>query len=162
MNINTADLAVLEALFPAEGKDLARAFYEYRQETEDLASLHDLNNAAWYKEVPGLGEIDINPELIRTDSDIFRLEAVATRQNMDMTAVAVVERVKDPESGRWSLSDLELADQMNYTDNDDRCRFLGLGNGDGPSLTGQVFSAATARGSIKGNRDLHRRMHKWV
>lgn len=101
ININTADGAVITAILPAEGKDLAQALYEYRRETKDLKDIHDLSNPTWYKGIPGLSGIEINPQLITTASDIFSLEATATLNNMKTTVIAVVNRVRDNNTGRW-------------------------------------------------------------
>ena len=39
--------------------------------------VHDLSNPDWYKEVPGLSDVEIAPELITTSSDIYRITATA-------------------------------------------------------------------------------------
>ncbi len=101
VNLNTADVAVIAALLPPEGKDLAQAIVEYRQEKEDLKYINDLSNPTWYTEVPGAAEIHIPPELITTVSDIYRLEATAQLQPLQLTVSAVVRREKDSVSGRW-------------------------------------------------------------
>jgi len=101
ININTADPAVIAAILPAESQDLAQAMVEYRRETADLNNLHDLSNPQWYKEIPGLGNVDIAPQLIRTDSNVFSLEATATLNAIKATVNAVVMRERDDKTGQW-------------------------------------------------------------
>jgi len=101
ININTADVPVLTAMLPPEGKDFAQAIYDYRQETDNLKYIHDLSNPTWYKDVPGAGGIDIDPDLIATASDTFRLTATAELYEMKVTTLAVVKREKDRETGKW-------------------------------------------------------------
>lgn len=108
ININTADAAVLSALFPAGSQDLAQAMVEYRQETTDLNEPQDLSNPQWYKQVPALGQIDINPRLIRTSSDLFSLEAKATLNTVKATVKAVVMRERDAQTGQWRCKILNL------------------------------------------------------
>lgn len=102
ININTADLPVLEALLPPGEEGLAEAIYEYRQEVSDDVYIHDLAKPNWYKNVPGLSDVEIAPELITTSSDIFRIESVAKLNKMKMTIIAVIKREKSGETGKWS------------------------------------------------------------
>ena len=101
ININTAELPVLTALLPSESQDIAQAIYDYRQETSDGAYVHDLSKPNWIQEVPGAGGIQIDPELITTQSDIFSIDADAGLHDMKIRVTAVVEREKDKKSGRW-------------------------------------------------------------
>lgn len=101
ININTAELPVITALLPSEAKDLALAIYEFRQETTDLEYIHDISKPTWYKNVPGIGDVEINPKLITTSSNFFRIEATATLNGMKVTVRTVIKREKDENSGRW-------------------------------------------------------------
>lgn len=101
ININTADVAVIAALLPPDGRDLAPAIVEYRQEIENSKYIHDLSSPTWYKGVPGAADMEINPDLITTASDVFRLEATARLQPFQETVIAVVRREKDASTGRW-------------------------------------------------------------
>ena len=101
ININTADVPVLAAILPFGQEGFARAIYDYRQETSDNIYIHDLTKPNWYKNVPGLSEIKIDPNLITTASDIFRIESVAKLNDMKMTITAVIQRGKNSETGKW-------------------------------------------------------------
>jgi general secretion pathway protein K len=103
ININTAEIPVLAALLPpgSDNVELAKAMSEYRLEMSDAKFMHDLSSPLWYKQVSGLSDIDIDPALITTVSDVFRIRATAELQKMQKTVTAVVLREKDPESGKW-------------------------------------------------------------
>ena len=101
ININTADLPVLAALLPTAEEGLAQAIYEYRLETSDDVYIHDLKKPTWYKTVPGLSDVKIDPGLITTSSDVFRIESVAELNEMKMTIIAVIKREKSSKTGKW-------------------------------------------------------------
>ena len=101
ININTADLPVLAALLPTAEEGLAQVIYEYRLETSDDVYIHDLNKPTWYKTVPGLSDVKIDPGLITTSSDVFRIESVAELNEMKMTIIAVIKREKSAQTGKW-------------------------------------------------------------
>jgi len=101
ININTADMPVIAALLPPEKAELAEAIYNYRQETSDAASLHDLSKQTWYKNVPGCSDIDIDADLITTSSDLFSIRCTAVRRMMALTTTTVVMREKSKETGKW-------------------------------------------------------------
>ncbi len=101
ININTADLPVIAALLPIGYEFLAPEIYDYRVEASNDQFLHDLSSPTWYKEVPGCGDIEIDPGLITTSSDLFRIECNAGLNETVMGAVVVVQREKDTETGRW-------------------------------------------------------------
>ena len=101
ININTAELPVLTALLPEENQDLAQAIFDHRLEKSGLVYTHDLSGKTWYKQVPGAGDIEINPELITTQSDIFKIETSAMLYDMKMSTTVVVHRLADPERGKY-------------------------------------------------------------
>ncbi len=101
INISTADVAVLAALLPAEQADLAEALADYRVAKADETFTNPITNAGWYKNVPGAGGITINPDLITVSSDLFRIVSTATRNERTATVNVVVQRVKEPDTGRW-------------------------------------------------------------
>jgi general secretion pathway protein K len=101
ININTADLPVLKALLPEEHQELAQALFDYRVEKSGPAYTHALSGDTWYKQVPGAGDIEIDKNLITTKSDIFRIETIATLRNMQTRATAVVQRLLEPETGKF-------------------------------------------------------------
>lgn len=102
ININTAEVAVIAALLKGEDKMFAQDIVDYRDEQSEGQFVHqDLANPAWYKQAPGLGDVTIEPELITTQSDFFRLEATAELHKQQRRTVAVVKREKDTESGKY-------------------------------------------------------------
>ncbi len=101
ININTAQLPVLAAILPLGSEDLAQAIYDYRQETSDSVYIHDLSSATWHKQIPGLSNIDIDPGLITTSSDVFQIESGAMLHEMKMTITAIVKRERDKKTGKW-------------------------------------------------------------
>jgi len=104
ININTAELPVLTALLPADSQDIARSIYEYRLETNNQVYIHDLSSPNWYQNAPGAGSIQIDPDLITTQSDIFSIDADASLHDMKVKVTAVVRREKDKKSERWGCS----------------------------------------------------------
>jgi general secretion pathway protein K len=100
VNINTAEIPVLMALLPEENQDLAVAIADYRVEKQAETYSHELSSATWYKEVPGAGDIDIEPDLITTRSDLYRIDVEAQLNGISMAATAVVERERKDETGQ--------------------------------------------------------------
>lgn len=101
ININTAELPVLAAILPSGDETLAQAMYDYREETSDFQYIHDLSSTSWYKSVPGLSDIEIEPNLITTASDLFRIESVTTLAELKLKITAVVKREKNKKTGKW-------------------------------------------------------------
>ncbi|MGB2928086.1 MAG: general secretion pathway protein GspK [Desulfobacterales bacterium] len=101
ININTADLPVLAAILPSGNPELAQAIYDYRLETSDSEYIHDLSSITWYKKVPGLSDVEIDPNIITTASDFFRIESLATLHEMKMKITAIVERENNKKTGKW-------------------------------------------------------------
>jgi len=102
ININTAHLPVLAALLPLENPELAQAIYDYRLETSDSEYIHDLSGTTWYKQVPGLSDVEIDPKIITTASDFFRIESLATLHEIKMKITAIVERKQSKKTGKWA------------------------------------------------------------
>ena len=104
ININTADLPTLVAILPSGNEDLAQAIYEYRMETSGSTYIHDLSSPTWYKNVPGAGDIKIDPNLITTSSDFFRIESTATLKEMKIKVTTVVKRENNAKTGKWECN----------------------------------------------------------
>ena len=104
ININTADVRVLRALLPAEYDDLAEVIHDYRMETSDSTYVHDLSSLEWYKNAPGCSDLEINPDLITASSDVFRIESTAALHGMKLINTAVVVRVKNNATGKWTCT----------------------------------------------------------
>jgi general secretion pathway protein K len=109
ININTASLPVLVALLPPGYEDLAENLYEFRKEFEDLQYTHNLSDPKWYKMVPGLGDVDIEANLVKTSSDLFRIVATATIANDQMLLTAVVKRERTAQTGQWRCKIISYA-----------------------------------------------------
>lgn len=101
ININTADLPVLAAILPSGNQDFAQAIYDYRLETSDSEYIHNLSGITWYKKVPGLSDVEIDPNIITNASDFFRIESLATLYEMKMKITAIAKRVKNKKTGKW-------------------------------------------------------------
>ncbi len=102
ININTAELPVLMALLPEDQdiETLAQAMVDFRAEMSDENYVNELTSPNWYRKVPGLSNVTIDPQLITTKSDLFRIEAVAEQNDVVKKIVAVVERTRDKQSGK--------------------------------------------------------------
>ena len=102
ININTADLPVLAALLPGGNEILASAIYEYREAFSDSRYLHNLSRPTWYKNAPGCSDVEIDADLITTFSYFFQIKATAVIDQTQVVAIAVVERIKNDETGKWT------------------------------------------------------------
>jgi general secretion pathway protein K len=107
VNINTAELPVLLALLPAEYADLAETFDQIRQEAASGKEVYDFSDPTWYKSLPGLSDVKLDQRLIGTASDVFRIEATAGDDSTSVRLTAVVERIKNAQTGKWSCRILE-------------------------------------------------------
>ena len=101
ININTADAPVLAALLGTENQDLAKALYDFRQEMAAEKDVHDFSNPKWYKDITGFGDVALDNNLITVSSDVFRIKATASINDIQSSAIAVVQRVQNPETGKW-------------------------------------------------------------
>lgn len=101
ININTADLPVLAALMPLVSRDLALSLLEYRIEKSDDQYIHDLTSPDWYKNAPGAADLKIDPKVITTKSDIFRIDATSKANDFSLTISTVVRREQAAKSRKW-------------------------------------------------------------
>jgi general secretion pathway protein K len=111
ININTADVPVIAALLGLEDQELALAIFGYRQEMMEDKDSHDFSNPKWYKEIAGLGDIAINANLVTTNSDLFRIKAEAAIGSTKTSVIAVVQRVQNTKSGKWTCKILSWKTQ---------------------------------------------------
>jgi general secretion pathway protein K len=111
ININTADLPVLAALLGVENEDMVQTLYDFRQEIEAGKDVNDISSTKWYKEIPGLGDITMDPKLITTSSDVFRIESEAAVENIKSYVTAVIQRTQTPQSGKWTCKILSWQTQ---------------------------------------------------
>ena len=101
ININTAELPVLASILPPESAEFAPLLIEYRQTLSGSQYTHDLTQPNWYQNVPGLVGTTIDQNLFTISSQIFRITATATLNNVQMTTTAVIERIKPSETASW-------------------------------------------------------------
>ncbi len=101
ININTAEAPVLAALLPEGYEFLAEEIAAYREEKVNGSYIHDLTDPNWYKSVPGAESAEINPALITTQSDLFRIVCRAHYDHMTLQVTVIVIREKDDDTGKW-------------------------------------------------------------
>jgi len=87
ININTADPLVLRALSDQIEQDLSEDMVIYR-ENED----NDLSEPGWYKNVPGMSHVTIDPTLLTTSSNYFEITSAGLKGTMSKRVMGVVER----------------------------------------------------------------------
>jgi len=101
ININTAELPVLTALLPFENADMAPLLIEHREALSGALYTHDVTRIDWYKNVPGFAGIDLDSSVISVSSNIFKIVATATLNEVRVVTTAVVERIKPLETDPW-------------------------------------------------------------
>jgi general secretion pathway protein K len=88
ININTAGPLVLRALSEDIDTGMVEDMMAYR-----LDKKNDLTDPVWYHKVSGMGDVTINPALIKTSSDTFEIESEGMTDVMSKQKVtAVVKR----------------------------------------------------------------------
>jgi general secretion pathway protein K len=87
ININTAPKMVLRALSAEISAELADRMDEYRRKEGN-----DLSSPQWYKQVPGMENVTIKPELITVKSNYFKIISVGKMKNMSQSLSGVVKR----------------------------------------------------------------------
>ena len=87
VNINTAHPVVLWSLSDRTDFGMAEDMAAYR-EYED----NDLSHAAWYREVPGMADISLDPALISVASSHFEVFSAGVKGEMRRMVSAVVEK----------------------------------------------------------------------
>ena len=88
ININTAPKPVLRALCAEVSAELADKMDEYRRSPGN-----DLSSVTWYKNVPGMGDITIKPELIEmVKSNYFTIYSTGMTEGMEQSVNGVVQR----------------------------------------------------------------------
>ncbi len=111
VNINTAGLAVLEALLPEGMEDMAADIVDFRQErTEDDDAYVNALDKGWYKSVISLSETEQKAvdNLITYSSDLFRVDTIARENNSQVGLTAILKREKAQESKKWMCRIIQL------------------------------------------------------
>jgi len=87
ININTAPKMVLRALSDGISAESADSMDEYRRKEGN-----DLSDPQWYKQVSGMADVTIKPELITVRSNYFKIISTGRMQNMAQSVSGVVKR----------------------------------------------------------------------
>ena len=90
ININTADSPVLWSLSDDIDMELVSDMIEYR-----LDDGNDLNDPGWYRKVPGMADVTIESDLIKTSSPYFEIESAGISGAMNKRVAAVIKREEE-------------------------------------------------------------------
>lgn len=90
INLNTAEPAVLCALADAIGPRAAADMVAWREE-----KARDLSSPAWYRDIPGLGHISIDPALIVANSTYFEIVSTGWLRNRHRLVRGMIKRNSD-------------------------------------------------------------------
>jgi general secretion pathway protein K len=86
ININTADPLVLRSLSDQIDQEMVEEMVAYREDEKN-----DLNDPAWYKNVPGMSHVSMN-DLQTTSSTCFKIESEGHKETMRKRVTGTVER----------------------------------------------------------------------
>ncbi|MDY6971167.1 MAG: type II secretion system protein GspK [Thermodesulfobacteriota bacterium] len=87
ININTADILVLRALAPEIDQEMAEDMATYREDGGN-----DLSASTWYKSVPGLDHVTIDPDLATTSTTYFEIKSEGFKDSMSQGISGMVVR----------------------------------------------------------------------
>lgn len=94
ININTIDPVLLKSMNVLITDSLIEQFDEYRQ---DEGNIEYFSNSSWYRNIGWPGDIELNTDLLTTESFYFQITATGTFDTLSWTMVADVERTDDGE-----------------------------------------------------------------
>jgi general secretion pathway protein K len=95
VNINTAPALVLQALHPDMTEELAADMISYREDEENKESLNQID---WYKNVSSFpGTFSFDPNLVTTQSNLFKITVTATEQGLQRTGQGIIQRKENQE-----------------------------------------------------------------
>ncbi len=92
ININTAAPLLLQVLSEGVNAEMAAKMAKYRGNEDHEASLAQ---PEWYKQVSGMAGVNIEEDVITTQSSFFRIETIGKVYEMEKKMVAVVKRDED-------------------------------------------------------------------
>lgn len=101
VNLNTAPEPVIRALLPETHADLAKAIVDYRNEKADDQFVNNISRSAWYKNVPGAGDVPIHPSLVTYSSDLFRIRIAAEINGQQKGVMMIIQREQVSDTGKW-------------------------------------------------------------
>lgn len=90
VNVNTAPKLVLRALAQEITEEMVDEMDTYRKNEQN-----DLSNSLWYKRVSGMSGVSINPNLITSKSQVFRITSTGFFEKLQETVTGIIKR--DPE-----------------------------------------------------------------
>ena len=90
ININTADPLVLLSLSDQIDQEMVEDIIAYRENEKN-----NLENSDWYKLVPGMSHVTIDPDLVTTSSTHFEIISEGFKDAMTKRVTGIVERSKD-------------------------------------------------------------------
>ena len=92
ININTAPPLVLKALSEGLDDEMVEEMLSYRMDKKN-----DLANPNWYRGIPGLGDVTIDPSLISTSSSCFEIKSTGIKDSMRKVITGKITREKGSE-----------------------------------------------------------------
>ena len=90
INVNTADPLILKALAEEMDASLVEEMIQYRRDEDN-----DLHDPEWYKKVPGMGHVAIEPSLITSTSRYFEIRSTGISGSLKKRVWGTVRR-EDP------------------------------------------------------------------
>jgi general secretion pathway protein K len=111
ININTAGIEVLRALFHPGLMDAAQDLLDYRDEkSEDGQTFVNLLDKGWYTRVIELpqSEKQFFDRMVRYDSHLFRVDAAARLNQASVNLSAVIKRKRLEKSGQWTCRIIQM------------------------------------------------------
>ena len=87
VNINTADPLILLSLSDQIDEDMVLNMVEYRENEEN-----DLKDSNWYKQVPEMSHVTIDPNLVTTSSSFFEIRTKTIKDTMVKGIKGLVKR----------------------------------------------------------------------
>jgi general secretion pathway protein K len=89
ININTADPLLLKALSEDMDDGMVEDMISYRGEKES-----DLSDPTWYKQLPGMGDVNIPNEVLTTSSTYFEVVSEGFKDEMSKRVLGMVKRTE--------------------------------------------------------------------
>lgn len=89
ININTTESIIIRGMNPLITESLAEQFDEYRRDKDNSDYFND---SGWYKNIGWPGDIELDTELLTTESRYFQITAKGSFDTLSRTMVADAER----------------------------------------------------------------------
>lgn len=92
ININTADTVIVQGMNTLVTDSLAEQLDEYRRDTDNSDYLND---TGWYRNIGWPGDIELNTDLLTTESRYFQINATGRFDTLSWSMVADAERTEE-------------------------------------------------------------------